>query len=124
MQYKVKERHLLRPSKRLKKQQAQLQAIQQQQAQANHNNNNDLNKSIESRSDLDTATKLKNALIGNKPIDQKFNLNNNSIDVASLQPLLQQSLFQTAAMPNLQQSNLTSNLIKQLQENDFSDQYF
>lgn len=121
LEYKVKERHLLRPSKRLKKQQmnaalavaaAQAAAKQQQQSL----NKDDLNNSLDTNNqrlifstdnnDLHSAVKLKNALIGNKPA------NHNSFDISSLQPFLQQQQ-QTNSL--LQQSNL----IKKLKDGQF-----
>ena len=112
LEYKVKERHLLRPSKRLKKQQlnAALQAAAAAQARQQNLNHTELNNSMDTNNqrlifsnennDLNTAGKLKNALIGNKPVDH-----NSSFDISSLQPFLQQ------------QSNLNaSDLFKKLKD--------
>lgn len=120
---------MLRPSKRLKKQQtAALQALQQQQSATISTISNGVasERSFVADNDhLNAAAKLKSALIG-KPVDP-------------FQPLLQQTLFQqppiagqpTAIHNSLQQpglavSNLAaSNLMKRLQVKDepFPNQY-
>lgn len=110
---------MLRPSKRLKKQQtAALQALQQQQQNAINSNGGggvlptDGRSFVDANEQLSTAAKLKSALIG-KPMD-----------AASFQPLLQQTLFQQsmASQPNPIHSLTqpatdltTSNLMKRLQ---------
>lgn len=118
----MKERHLLRPSKRLKKQQEAAQARQQQ---ANLKNEQVNSRSSFSDNDPSSAIKLKSALIGNKDQDQpNFN---NSIEMSSL---FKQTLFQTASnsVANLQQqpnlastpsNSVASDLLKKLQ--DFKD---
>ena len=117
---------MLRPSKRLKKQQtAALQAALQQSAAINSNGVVAAERPfVADNEHLSTAAKLKSALIG-KPVD-------------SFQPLLQQTLFQQpiASQPNpihnslpqpgLAVSNLAaSNLMKRLQVKDepFANQF-